>query len=266
MNVEENYICEKCGHTLLKSNKFLHDLKCNTSQNIIPINFSNNNLNSNFQNDFNGNEDLFFMDTYQCEICKAKMKYKDKADHLLCHELEQNENNMNNNNFRINSNININSNQPNIHYNINGSNLDSDPDIDSDLENNRNINRPINRRRFSSDSFGLYDRRNRRNRRNSMDSDDIFDSFDDGLDEGEPLDDDIIQTYPISKIQDINKLSEDKKRCSICLENYKNGDDSIILPCIHIFHSECIKKWMKKNGVCPICKFKIDSNNNDNPY
>ena len=262
MNTQENYICEKCGHTLLKSNKFLHDLKCSTSQKIIPINF-NNNINSNFQNDFNGNEDLFFMDTYQCEICNAKMNYKDKADHLLCHELEKNENNINNDNVRINSNININSNRSNIPFNINDLNPDSDPDLDYDRDYDRNINRPIIRRRFSSDSSGYN---NRSNRRNSMDSEDIFGSLDDSLDEGEPLDDDIIQTLPISKIHDINKLAEEKKRCSICLENYKNGDDSIILPCIHIFHSECIKKWMKKNGVCPICKFKIDSNNNDNPY
>jgi len=258
MNAQENYICEKCGHTLLKSNKFLHDLKCINSQKIIPNNF-NNNINSKFQNDFIGNEDLFFMDTYQCEICNAKMKYKDKADHLLCHELEQNENNINNNNVRINSNININSNRSNIPFNINDPNSDSDPDLDSARDYDRNINR----RRFSSDSSGYN---NRRNRINSMDSGDIFGSLDDSLDEGEPLDDDIIQTLPISKIHDINKLAEDKKRCSICLENYKNGDDSIILPCIHIFHSECIKKWMKKNGTCPICKFKIDSNNNDNPY
>ena len=244
MNDQENYKCEKCGHTLLKSNKFLHDLKCNTSQGI------NTNMYINNQNDFNDYDNFAFMDTYQCEICKARMKLKDKADHLLCHELEQNENNITNDRVR-NSNININSNQPNIHFNNNDSNLRSYYDID--INSLRNPNRRINRRRF--------------NFRNSYDSeDDDDDSLDDELDEGAPLDDDIIQTYPISKIHDINKLAEDKKRCSICLENFKNGDDSIILPCIHIFHSECIKKWMKNNGICPICKFKINSNNNDNLY
>ena len=244
MYSQDNYKCEKCGHTLLKSNKILHDLKCNTSQGI------NTNMYINNQNDFNDYDNFAFMDTYQCEICNARMKLKDKADHLLCHELEQNENNITNDRVR-NSNININSNQPNIHFNINDSNLRSYYDID--INSLRNPNRRINRRRF--------------NFRNSYDSeDDDDDSLDDELDEGAPLDDDIIQTYPISKIHDINKLAEDKKRCSICLENFKNGDDSIILPCIHIFHSECIKKWMKNNGICPICKLKINSNNNDNLY
>jgi hypothetical protein len=256
MNEQENYKCEKCGHTLLKSNKFLHDLKCNTSQSI------NDDIYINNQNDFNDN-DNFFLDTFKCEICNARMKYKDKADHLLCHELEQNEQNISNDNDRINSNININSNQPNIDFNINNSLLRPNYDIDRYRIFNRNNNGLFNRTRLNPISFGFN---SRRNIRNPFDSGDDFGSLEDEFDEGEPLDNDIIQTYPISKIHDINKLSEDKKRCSICLENFKNGDDSIILPCIHIFHSECIKKWMKNNGICPICKLKINSNNNDNLY
>ena len=255
MNEQENYKCEKCGHTLLKSNKFLHDLKCNGSQKIIPLNF-NNNIDIN-QNDLNAEDNPFYLDSYICEICNARMKYKDKADHLLCHELEQDQQNINNDNERMNSNIN--SIQPNIHSNINDSELrsDFDLDIDSDRFYNRD-NILVSRRIYIPNDS---DFNSRRNIRNSFNSD--LDSLEDEFDEGEPLDDDIIQTYPISKIHDINKLSEDKKRCSICLENYKNGDDSIILPCIHIFHSECIKKWMKNNAICPICKFKINSNNNN---
>ena len=251
MKEEENYKCEKCGHTLLKSNKFLHDLKCDSSQRI------NNDINEN---------DYFFLDSYKCEICNARMKIKDKADHLLCHELEQNEQNISIDDDRINSNNNINSNQPNIHFNINDSELRPNFDLDRDRYRrfNPNINRLYNRRRFNPNSFGLNIRRNIRDPFDS--GDDLFGSLEDEFYEGEALDDDIIQTYPISKIHDINKLSEDKKRCSICLENFKNGDDSIILPCIHIFHSDCIKKWMKTNGICPICKSKINAGDNDNPY
>ena len=48
-----------------------------------------------------------------------------------------------------------------------------------------------------------------------------------------------------------------KKKCTICLEEYVNGDDSIALPCIHIFHADCIKTWLKNKNTCPICKFEI---------
>ena len=71
------------------------------------------------------------------------------------------------------------------------------------------------------------------------------------------LDDETIQNYPITKIKNIHDLSENKKKCLICLDEFKNGQKSIILPCIHIFHSECIKKWMKKENFCPLCKNKI---------
>ena len=191
------------------------------------------------------------------------MEYKDKADHLLCHELEQNENNINNDSNRINSNIDISSNLRNINLNINNLNINYDSDTDSDLDirYNRGNNRRNNRRgRLSSSSSG---NNHRRYNSNLFNSDDDIDSLDE---EFEALDDDTIQTYPTTKIHDINKLSDENKRCSICLENFKNGDDSIILPCIHIFHSKCINIWMKKNAVCPICKYKINQNNNNNPY
>ena len=68
----------------------------------------------------------------------------------------------------------------------------------------------------------------------------------------------ILDNMVISKIKDIDKLDNDKKKCTICLENYLNGDDSIALPCIHIFHAECIKTWLKNHNNCPICKHKID--------
>ena len=71
-------------------------------------------------------------------------------------------------------------------------------------------------------------------------------------------DDEITKKYPISKIYSIDKLSEDKKKCLICQENFKNGENSINLPCIHIFHYECIKKWLKEKKCCPICKFIIN--------
>ena len=71
------------------------------------------------------------------------------------------------------------------------------------------------------------------------------------------LDNEAIENYPISIIKNINNLSEDKKKCLICLDEFKNGQKSIALPCIHIFHSECIKKWMKTENFCPLCKSQI---------
>ena len=61
----------------------------------------------------------------------------------------------------------------------------------------------------------------------------------------------------IYKMKNVEKLDNDKKKCTICLENYVDGDDSIALPCIHIFHADCIKTWVKDHNTCPICKKDI---------
>ena len=235
-NIIEEYKCEKCGHTLLKSNKILHDLNCKPNN---PLPNNNYNLDNLF-NDYSLNNNENIENIYICEICSMKVNAKDKTDHLLCHELENNNNNNNDNDNIFSSfpnyeifdfskpnplpNINININRRNI---INSEENEEINDEDEDIDHGDDL---------------------------SNHSDDLFDEFD-----NDGLDDAVIQTYPISKIKDINKLDEDKKRCSICLEYYKNNDDSIVLPCIHIFHAECIKKWMKRQRICPICKNEIDA-------
>ena len=53
----------------------------------------------------------------------------------------------------------------------------------------------------------------------------------------------ILNSLPKIKVDDDSKLEQDK--CVICLENFKKGDELIITPCIHCFHSNCIKEWLK---------------------
>jgi len=68
----------------------------------------------------------------------------------------------------------------------------------------------------------------------------------------------ILKNYPVTEIKNPSKLSEENQRCLICLEYFKKKDNSIILPCVHIFHSICIGKWVKNKHSCPVCKFKIE--------
>ena len=76
-----------------------------------------------------------------------------------------------------------------------------------------------------------------------------------------PTDEEILNELPETQIEDVNKLDQEKKNCIICLEDFKNGDKAIILPCIHLFHTECIKNWLKTQNTCPICKFKLTGEN-----
>ena len=71
--------------------------------------------------------------------------------------------------------------------------------------------------------------------------------------------DDILSQLQVIKIQDVNKLNDENKKCIICLEDYKNYDKAIYLPCFHLFHKKCITEWFKRNKrFCPFCKSAIN--------
>lgn len=41
--------------------------------------------------------------------------------------------------------------------------------------------------------------------------------------------------------------------CSICIENYLRGQTLKILPCSHVFHSDCIEKYLQEFSIqCPL--------------
>jgi len=41
--------------------------------------------------------------------------------------------------------------------------------------------------------------------------------------------------------------------CSICLQPYQ-GEEVLMLPCLHSFHSECICQWAHRQMICPLCR------------
>jgi len=69
----------------------------------------------------------------------------------------------------------------------------------------------------------------------------------------------IFKNLPKKKIKcQEDALIKDKAKCTICLEDYTVGNKVVTLPCLHIFHEKCIKKWFGEKSTCPVCKFKID--------
>ncbi|TYH90985.1 hypothetical protein ES332_A13G086700v1 [Gossypium tomentosum] len=53
---------------------------------------------------------------------------------------------------------------------------------------------------------------------------------------------------------------EDIKVCIVCLEQLKVGAEAYRMPGSHIFHGDCIEKWLKQSHYCPICRFEMPKN------
>jgi len=53
-------------------------------------------------------------------------------------------------------------------------------------------------------------------------------------------------------------FGNDMMSCCICMEVFQTSEDVRTLPCLHIYHTKCIDKWLLRNRTCPICKFDIN--------
>ena len=61
-----------------------------------------------------------------------------------------------------------------------------------------------------------------------------------------------LDEFQFKHLKKYSALREDK--CPICLVKYKSSDIIKEFSCKHIFHKNCIFKWLKTSNVCPICK------------
>lgn len=55
---------------------------------------------------------------------------------------------------------------------------------------------------------------------------------------------------------------EDEVMCTICMIEIEDGDRVGALPCNHLFHVDCLKEWIKRRNVCPLCQTPIAEERN----
>lgn len=48
-----------------------------------------------------------------------------------------------------------------------------------------------------------------------------------------------------------DKLIQDAGECSICLDDMVAGDEIARLPCLCVYHIQCLKEWYTKSQTCP---------------
>ncbi|KAJ9147245.1 hypothetical protein P3X46_029425 [Hevea brasiliensis] len=45
--------------------------------------------------------------------------------------------------------------------------------------------------------------------------------------------------------------------CVVCLEELEEEDDLIELPCSHLYHEDCIVRWLLSSHLCPLCRYRM---------
>lgn len=48
-----------------------------------------------------------------------------------------------------------------------------------------------------------------------------------------------------------------KDVCSICLDDVAVNEKVCLLNCTHMFHENCIVKWLGQNNTCPLCRCQL---------
>jgi len=49
----------------------------------------------------------------------------------------------------------------------------------------------------------------------------------------------------------------EETECQMCLGDYEVKDKVMRLPCLHVYHAQCLEQWLMKSGKCPSCKMDI---------
>lgn len=64
------------------------------------------------------------------------------------------------------------------------------------------------------------------------------------------------KTKPAEEVEEDNEISsiDGEEQCTICYCCFEEGDRVGSLACDHLFHSECLKTWLRRQNTCPLCK------------
>lgn len=65
---------------------------------------------------------------------------------------------------------------------------------------------------------------------------------------------------PTQHVPDSNSSSDkDENECTICMEDFEEGEHIRYLPCMHFYHQACIDSWLMRSFTCPRCMEAVDS-------
>ncbi|XP_032809282.1 E3 ubiquitin-protein ligase RNF126-B-like isoform X2 [Petromyzon marinus] len=70
-----------------------------------------------------------------------------------------------------------------------------------------------------------------------------------------PADKDKIMAIPTISIS--SEQVDCGLECSVCKEDFDEGEKARQLPCKHIYHTDCIIPWLEMHDTCPVCRTSL---------
>ncbi|OIW15971.1 hypothetical protein TanjilG_04506 [Lupinus angustifolius] len=72
------------------------------------------------------------------------------------------------------------------------------------------------------------------------------------------IDKTVIESLPFFRFSSL-KGSKEGLECAVCLSKFEDVEILRLLPkCKHAFHTDCIDHWLEKHSSCPICRHKVN--------
>lgn len=76
-------------------------------------------------------------------------------------------------------------------------------------------------------------------------------------DESESGDQPQQSSHHLCLLQEVEVFNNGDEECAICLSDFEDGEELRHLYCNHLFHRNCVDRWLVKNAFCPKCKRSI---------
>ncbi|KAK8521172.1 hypothetical protein V6N13_077290 [Hibiscus sabdariffa] len=71
------------------------------------------------------------------------------------------------------------------------------------------------------------------------------------------LDNEYEEYLPLKKRRKLGEDLSSRKRCTVCLDEFSDGDKVTSTPCNHVYHYSCIVEWLKTSHLCPLCRYQM---------
>ncbi|XP_057447183.1 E3 ubiquitin-protein ligase ATL42 [Lotus japonicus] len=72
------------------------------------------------------------------------------------------------------------------------------------------------------------------------------------------IDKTVIESLPFFRFSSL-RGSKEGLECAVCLSKFEDVEILRLLPkCKHAFHIDCIDHWLEKHSTCPICRHKVN--------